>query len=366
MRSRIALPFVLLLSATAVNLATAAGKPRKSAPESAPEFRGQRFERPGVLNHFYKGNTHTHSLRSDGDSSPEKVIAWYEAHGYQFVAMTDHNQVGGTSTSTATPVSAPISLKGGILVMEGEEISNVGGEAPVHVNSLCARRNVEGRKFNSVSEALKDAIFFIHEQEGAISQINHPNYKWALRERDLLEGGSGASLLEVANQHPDVANAGDSRHLSVEALWDRLLSKNLWLYGIASDDMHDLERDPGFTPRRPGKGWVQVAADELTQAGLCRALNEGKFYSSTGIQLRSIAVTSENLEIEIDASNENFTTEFVDAGPEGQGRILARVKGSKAQYALTGIERGYIRAKITGPLGESAWIQPLRLNSTQQ
>ena len=31
---------------------------------------------------WYKGNTHTHTVESDGDSPPEYVARWYKEHGY--------------------------------------------------------------------------------------------------------------------------------------------------------------------------------------------------------------------------------------------------------------------------------------------
>jgi hypothetical protein len=30
---------------------------------------------------WYKGNTHTHTLNSDGDSTPDDVVRWYREHG---------------------------------------------------------------------------------------------------------------------------------------------------------------------------------------------------------------------------------------------------------------------------------------------
>jgi len=30
---------------------------------------------------WYKGNTHTHTLNSDGDSHPDDVVKWYRSHG---------------------------------------------------------------------------------------------------------------------------------------------------------------------------------------------------------------------------------------------------------------------------------------------
>src|SRR5690606_2452567 len=40
---------------------------------------------------WWKGNIHTHTLWSDGDDFPEMVAEWYRTHGYDFLALSDHN-----------------------------------------------------------------------------------------------------------------------------------------------------------------------------------------------------------------------------------------------------------------------------------
>ena len=39
---------------------------------------------------WFRGNTHTHSLNSDGDSPPDSLARWYRDHGYSFLFITDH------------------------------------------------------------------------------------------------------------------------------------------------------------------------------------------------------------------------------------------------------------------------------------
>ena len=39
---------------------------------------------------WFRGNTHTHTLNSDGDSPPDSVARWYRDHGYGFLFITDH------------------------------------------------------------------------------------------------------------------------------------------------------------------------------------------------------------------------------------------------------------------------------------
>ena len=74
---------------------------------------------------WFKGNTHTHTLNSDGDSTPDDVVRWYREHRYQFLVLTDHNFL--------TDVEALQALHGAsdrFLVIRGEEISDKFGEAP--------------------------------------------------------------------------------------------------------------------------------------------------------------------------------------------------------------------------------------------
>ena len=40
---------------------------------------------------WFKGNTHTHSLWSDGNDFPEMITDWYKQKGYDFLAISDHN-----------------------------------------------------------------------------------------------------------------------------------------------------------------------------------------------------------------------------------------------------------------------------------
>jgi len=52
----------------------------------------QRFEpSAGAGLRWFKGNTHAHTLESDGDSPPEVVARWYRDHGYNFLVLSDHN-----------------------------------------------------------------------------------------------------------------------------------------------------------------------------------------------------------------------------------------------------------------------------------
>src|SRR5262245_32769399 len=80
---------LFLLALTSVlGLPALSGLPGCSGnPEAGPVEEPVRRVPPGWL----KGNTHTHTLWSDGDAAPEKVADWYKSHGYDFLVLSDHN-----------------------------------------------------------------------------------------------------------------------------------------------------------------------------------------------------------------------------------------------------------------------------------
>src|ERR1043165_7173510 len=80
---------------------------------------------------WYKGNLHTHTLNSDGDSTPFEVATWYREHGYQFLILTDHNYLTGVAGLNATLGAAEK-----FLLIPGEEVSDNFEKRPVHVNAF--------------------------------------------------------------------------------------------------------------------------------------------------------------------------------------------------------------------------------------
>src|SRR6187399_2208258 len=87
---------------------------------------------------WYKGNLHTHTLNSDGDSTPDEVVRWYREHGYDFLVLTDHNFLTGVDGLNAMQGAA-----GKFLVVRGEEVTSQAEGKPIHVNGFDLPRIVE-------------------------------------------------------------------------------------------------------------------------------------------------------------------------------------------------------------------------------
>jgi hypothetical protein len=299
---------------------------------------------------WFKGNTHTHTLNSDGDSTPDDVVRWYREQGYQFLVMTDHNQV--------TPIDGLNALHAApdrFLVIRGEEVTDVAGKTPVHMNLLGGTGLVNPLSGATPADVLQRDLAAIRDA-GGVAQINHPNFGWALTSADLLTA-TQAQLIEIYNGHFMVNNEGGGGKPSVESMWDSMLTAGMTVFAVASDDMHELKRPWSRQSAGPGRGWVVVRAARLTHDAMLDALSRGDFYASTGVELTDVQATPRSLTVTIkEQTFAKYTITFIGKG----GRVLKEVTTSPARYDATGDE-GYVRARIVDSNGQAAWTQPVRV-----
>ncbi|HQU53048.1 MAG TPA: histidinol-phosphatase, partial [Saprospiraceae bacterium] len=280
--------------------------------------------------HWYKGNLHTHSYWSDGDDYPEMIMDWYQSHGYQFVALSEHNiiadhekwvRIGQDSLKKVAlnnyrgrfgddwvvdqldENGLAIKLKtleeyrpifeepGKFLIIQSEEITNQIGDKPLHLNATNLRNLIEPQQGESVVEILQKSIDAVQQQREETDQpmiihLNHPNFHYAVSLEDMI-ALRGEQFFEVFNGHPQVHNQGDSVHIGTEEMWDLVNIAYLrqgkpMLYALGTDDSHNYHR-MGRQWSNSGRGWVMVYANELTPEAIIEALEAGSFYASTGV-----------------------------------------------------------------------------------
>jgi len=344
--------------------------------------------------HWYRGNTHTHTLNSDGDSTPDVVTRWYREHKYQFLFITDHEYL-----TDVVPLNALYGATERFLILPGQEVTQWSDDpkrassrisaligAGAHINALFAKEVVwpigtrpcfqQGCGANSpadmpISETFRRNIAAIRG-EGAIAQVNHPNLLWSLKPEDLAEIPDG-TLLEIWNgSGPYINNlggddgAGDIRP-STEELWDWLLSRGKVVWGVGSDDSHTYQVPRVYEPdaAAPGRAWIMVHAPSLTPGALRAAITNGEFYASTGVTLKTIDSDDSKLSLTIDVGSSGdsswapprYMTRFVGKN----GETLSSVGGQNPVYRFKGSE-GYVRAVVTDSNGKRAWTQPVFLD----
>ncbi len=304
-------------------------------------------QRDARIPRWYKGNTHTHTLNSDGDSHPDDVVKWYRSHGYQFVALTDHNVI-----TSVDGLNALHGLDNRFLVIRGEEVTDRFESRPLHINGLNVSSLVAPQGGQSAVDVVQRNVDAIRAA-GGVPHINHPSFGWALS-ADELARIRNTKLFEIFNGHPQVNNMGGGGVPSLEAMWDTILTRNIRIYGLAVDDAHHFKRHDDRTASRPGKGWIYVRADTLTPNALLEAMERGDFYSSTGVELNDITVSSTEISVTVrETAWSRYRIQFIGRG----GAVLQESLSSPATYRFRGGE-GYVRARILESNGDMAWTQP--------
>ncbi len=299
---------------------------------------------------WYKGNTHTHTLNSDGDSTPDEVVRWYREHGYNFLVLTDHNFL-----TNVDGLNAIHAAEGKFLVIKGEEVSDRFGDKPIHINGLNIRELVQPQGGTSVTSTIQNNVNAIRKVEG-VPHINHPNFHWAIGAENI-KAVNNVRLFEVYNGHPTVNNLGGGGWPGLEAMWDDILSSGRVIYGIAVDDAHVFKNPADKTKPTPGHGWIMVRAERLGVDEILRAIENGDFYASTGVTLRDYQVSDREIRITIQEEHESkYTVHFIGK----DGKLLKEVVTNPAVYAFKGDEL-YVRAKIMESNGKVAWTQPVFL-----
>ncbi|MBI1386814.1 MAG: histidinol-phosphatase [bacterium] len=353
---------------------------------------------------WWKGNTHTHSMWSDGDDYPEMIVDWYREHEYNFLMLSDHNVLSigqrwinpaksrggvnalekyivrfgdewvetrdrdGVLEARLKPLNEFRSLfekPDKFLLIQGEEITDNFHDAktnqnlPIHLNGVNLIEYIMPRGGDSVKETLQNDINAVMEQRERTGQpmfphINHPNFGWAITAEDIM-ALDGEKFFEIYNGHPSVHNDGDASHLGTERMWDVILSKRLGelnkpvMYGIATDDSHNYHQF-GAGESNSGRGWVMVKAPRLTPEAIVTAMERGDFYASTGVTLNGVDVRDGMIRIMIKPEKgENYTTKFIGTrkGAELDRDSAGRYSG-KIGEVFSEVEGNFATYRLSG------------------
>jgi hypothetical protein len=356
---------------------------------------------------WYKGNTHAHAgmlLRGivpHGDSSPASVAMWYRDHGYDFAVITDHNRL----TDPAAPALERVQSRDFVLI-PGVEITSdyrfpgatQEGERAIHTTALNVREAPSSDFANTSSRDILKAHVERTRAAGGITIVNHPNYHGEIKPVDML-GLEGLHLFEVFNGEIEAHNDAAPGRLSTEQLWDMLLTAGMHVYGVAADDAHYFKL-PYFTTyyrgtfTLPGSGWIMVNARELSSTAIVGAIDQGRFYATTGVILKDVSYNQQHYKVAVDwpatdaalastfvteaarcvpaSGMQGLTIEFIGRG----GQVLKTTHDDTAEIAVEPAD-GYVRARVTfvavlktrlddapTPHRFTAWTQPVFATST--
>jgi hypothetical protein len=268
---------------------------------------------------WYKGNLHVASVRGVGKDLPNAIGAWYAAHGYAFLGISDMNTYTwaseyGTRANPAVPtVDATYSFA---------EVLAVGMDHWQPANDL------------------QGAVDWI-QHDGGLPVLVAPGATGSPQNVTTVLALHGLFGLEVY----DARVAGSNPRLAeATTIWDRLLSAGNRVYAFAGDDATSLH-DAAL-----GRAWIEVLAPAQDLGSLLSSLREGAFFASTGNEFTRLSVTGTNITAEAAPGS---SLHFIGRG----GRILTTVSASSGSYQVRGDE-GYVRVEAIGENGAKAWSQP--------
>ena len=307
---------------------------------------------------WFKGNLHTHTNKSDGDSSPETVVDWYSDNKYDFLVLSDHNHLTILDSDQTK-----------LLLIPGEEIT-LNLPYTIHINAIGIKKVIEPTIRSTKAKTLQANIDNIISA-GGLAEINHPNFRWALNEKDLVQV-RGAHFIEVFNGNYNTHNYGGGGKKSVEEIWDEMLSKKIKIWGVAVDDSHHFKEE--FAPHRhnPGRGWVEVFAKNLSEKNILDSMRNGNFYFSNGVKFKNINLNKEKIEIKISGdyfnkglsnslvTDSKYTTQLIS----NNGEIIEEVYGKSVKFNLIKEIKKYtyFRTKTISSTGSVGWTQPIFFN----
>ncbi|MFA7244076.1 MAG: Ig-like domain-containing protein [Patescibacteria group bacterium] len=288
----------------------------------------------------YLGQIHCHYIPDfaiwnkiwNREPSPEFTANAYKEKGYDFVALTEHNQV----------VSMPVT--DGILQIQNSEESTQ-GLGKHHLLALGINDPINDESSD------QDRINQINSQNG-IAILAHPD-SWVYGALSAtIEKLSGLKYLETyshgTKQYMPDAFAFDD--------FDYLLSKRNNKFLTAGDD---------YTP---GDGFIDggaivVFAQNNSQLEIMNNIRNGNFYALQGSgapRINNISADSISMSISV---NEPSTITFI--GKNGN-KLKSEKNASSSIYSFQGDEI-YVRAEIkSDKTGKYAWSQPIYISEDQQ
>jgi len=222
------------------------------------------------LEGWYCGDTHTHTVYSDGNDTPAQMVEAARGEGLDWFVLTDHG-VGPIIQHilTAHQEALPFSEPGKFVVIPGEEFTTTNYHANV----------INGTVLELPTASLQqviDAVLKADSEERPMTiKLNHPHWSGTAKAPELARQLERLPLIELWND--DGGDGGKQTTL----LWWELLNKGMKVFAETGTDSHN-RKTSRLGHRRT---YVYLGNEPLTAANIVRALREGRSFISRGALL---------------------------------------------------------------------------------
>ncbi len=216
---------------------------------------------------WYCGDTHTHTVYSDGNDTPAQMVEAARGEGLDWFVLTDHG-AGPTIKHVlmAHQEALPLSEPGRFAVIPGEEFTTPNYHANI----------INGTVLETPATPLQqviEAVLKADSDEHPITiKLNHPHWSGTPKTPELARQLEKLPLIEVWN------DGGSDEVKKTISLWWEMLNRGVIAFAAAGTDSHN-RKSARLGHRRT---YVYLGDKPLTAANIVKALREGCSFLSRG------------------------------------------------------------------------------------
>ena len=279
--------------------------------------------------HFqpYKTNFHTHCGLERGEFTCGElpladVLYAYERNGYQVLCVSNHDEYTDTRN-----------VPTGMSLLQGVEYS-----ADPHMLTIGVQQALEGSHQSVVDQANALGGFVI---------LCHPNWQdrnyWSMDALRRLNGYTGIEIVNSVIYELEGSGVATDK-------WDTLLSEGRLVWGFGNDDFHFWQN--------LARTWNVIYAASPAYEDIKEAVQNGRFYVSTGLCLQNIELNGNDLCVHVCPPIPCYPLEYLFRVVGKGGKVLYEHRGSHLEYTIPKGEP-YVRVEATMENGAMLFLQPI-------
>ncbi|MBC7329713.1 CehA/McbA family metallohydrolase [bacterium] len=289
---------------------------------------------------WYCGDTHTHTIYSDGNDTPLQMVEAGMGEGLDWIVLTDH-AVGPNiqHLHIAHKEGMSLSREGEFVVIPGEEFSTT-----YHANII--NGTVKENANSSLSDVVRVVRRMNRQGKVVAIKLNHPYWGGTPKAPEIARQTPLLPLLEIWNDD------GPKEPQSAYLLWE-LLNKGWKIFGDTATDTHNRKSSKVGARRT----YVYLGNLPLTADNVTKALLNGHSFISRGAliflsingkipgETTSLVQGEVTVRVEVDSISPIDRIELVNNGKVFHTIPLGGMKMFSGEFRLQ-LQDGWVIAQV--------------------